>query len=185
MRRELWEVWKEETMAEENGMVEVQIVDVKRNTEEEEPRYVVLLQEQRGARGLPIWIGQAEATAIAFLLEGIEAPRPLTVVFAASAIRALGGKLVETRITRITERVIYATATFEGPSGRVTIDARPSDAIALALALDATIRVESSILLSPDAVGADMGASPPSDASGRREGAKEIVTMIRERRPAG
>jgi bifunctional DNase/RNase len=175
LRQELWTFWKEERMTVETQPIEVRIVDVMRDIESdtEHARYIVLLQEASGERGFPIWVGQTEGEAIALLLEGIETPRPLTYAFTASAVQALGGQLLETRIDRLAGEVFYASAHIAGSAGTVTVDARPSDTIALALALDAPIRVETELF----ATLAQSGKR--SRANG--EGAKEIVALVTER----
>lgn len=91
---------------------------------------VVLLRQQDGSRYLPIWIGAVEASAIALQQQGVQTPRPLTHDLLKNVIEALGVKLEAVHITEMREDVYYAELRF---SGGVSVSARPSDAIALAL----------------------------------------------------
>ncbi|XVX18602.1 bifunctional nuclease family protein [Actinomycetota bacterium] len=91
---------------------------------------VVLLQERGGERCLPIWIGAAEATAIAYAQQGIEPPRPLTHDLLKSVLESLDHELTEVRIVALEEGVFYATLVVDDD---IEIDSRSSDAIALAL----------------------------------------------------
>ncbi len=97
---------------------------------------VVLLQQSGSNRYLPIWVGTVEATAIAFALEGVTPPRPMTHDLIKEMLGVLGDVLTEVRITDLTDGVFYANLVFE--SGK-EIGCRPSDAIALALRTGATI----------------------------------------------
>ena len=91
---------------------------------------IVLLRERDGDRYLPIWIGAAEATAIAFAQQGVVPPRPLTHDLFKDVIEALGRTLEEVRIMALRDGVFYAELVFDGG---VEVSARSSDAIALAL----------------------------------------------------
>ena len=91
---------------------------------------IVLLREVEGEHYLPIWIGAAEATAIAFAQQGVVPARPLTHDLLRDVLEGLGRTLLDVRITELTEGVFYAVLAFDGG---VEVSARPSDAIALAL----------------------------------------------------
>src|SRR5699024_5063980 len=97
---------------------------------------------------LPIWMGQFEATALAMQLEGVQTPRPLTYAFALDLFQATGARLRAVRVNRLVEDVFYAQAIIDGPEGAPaqTIDARPSDALNLALVAGAPIQVDESVL---------------------------------------
>jgi len=97
---------------------------------------VVLLREADGARYLPIWIGAVEASAIAFQQQGVQTVRPLTHDLLKDVIAALGVSLEAVHITEMRDDVYYAELRF---SNGVTVSARPSDAIALALRTDTPI----------------------------------------------
>jgi RNA polymerase sigma factor (sigma-70 family) len=150
LRRLLWREWADVARrAEETAMVAMRVSDVRRMTQEgEDPprRHVVLLEEVDGSRRLPIWVGEAEATALAMQLTQMTTPRPPTYAFAASVLRAAGGELREVRIDRLEEDVFYATAVIAGPEGEREVDARPSDALNLAVLLEAPVRVADAVL---------------------------------------
>lgn len=109
-------------------------------------KHVMMLRERGGDRSLPIWIGPAEATALAMALESAEAPRPFTYQLAASLVQAAGSHVREVRITRLTAGVFYASVIVGGPGGQQEVDARPSDAVNLALVTGAPIRIDSALL---------------------------------------
>ena len=91
---------------------------------------MVLLRERGGDRYLPIWVGSAEASAIAFAQQGVVPPRPLTHDLMKDIIDALGRRLEEVRIVAIKDNVFHAELRFDGG---LTVGSRSSDAIALAL----------------------------------------------------
>ena len=91
---------------------------------------IVLLRERGGDRYLPIWIGAAEASAIAFAQQGVVPPRPLTHDLLKDVITALGRTLESVRIVEVRDNVYYAELAFDGG---LVVSSRSSDAIALAL----------------------------------------------------
>ncbi len=102
---------------------------------------VVLLKEKEGERMLPIWIGPAEASAIAIAIEGIEPERPLTHDLLLSVIQGLQVNVQKVLITELKDSTFFARI-FLVIEGRViTVDARPSDSVALALRAKAPILV--------------------------------------------
>jgi RNA polymerase sigma factor (sigma-70 family) len=107
--------------------------------------HVMLLQERGGERKLPIWIGPAEAIAMALVLESLETPRPFTARLAAGLVEAAGARVAEVRITRLLDGVFYAIVLVDGPAGVQEIDARPSDAVNLALAAGRPIKVDAGL----------------------------------------
>ncbi len=100
---------------------------------------VVILQEKDGARVLPIWIGPGEASAIAMELAGMNFSRPLTHDLFASAITGLGGSLQRVIITKVVDNTYYAEMIIARDGEYFSLDARPSDSIAMALRMDAVI----------------------------------------------
>ncbi|MBA2669937.1 MAG: bifunctional nuclease family protein [Gemmatimonadetes bacterium] len=119
---------------------------------------VVILQELDGDRMLPIWIGPGEASAIAMELAGMKFPRPLTHDLAASFIRGMGGALSRVLITRVQENTYYAEMVIQRGNEVFSVDARPSDSIAIALRLQARL-FTSDDLLSSTAIQVDSGAA--------------------------
>lgn len=108
---------------------------------------VVLLREvAESARLLPILIGMVEANAIQVGSEGIIPPRPLTHDLAVTVISALGGTLERVVITEIREHTFFAELHVRTPSGESIVSSRPSDAIALAVRVDAPIFAEEALL---------------------------------------
>ena len=126
------------------GMVEVTIA--KLGLDASSNAYVVVLQEQGGDRLLPIWIGQAEAESIVMQIHNLKRARPLTHDLCKSIIVALGGELRRVVITRVDKNTYYAELQVERNGELVTIDARPSDSIAIALRLDAPIYAADDLL---------------------------------------
>lgn len=154
------------------GLIEMRVADVRRKQAANGTSriYLVRLVEVGGARHLPIWVGEAEGTAIAMQLEQVQMPRPLTVAFAANLLQAGGGTLREVRIDRLVEQTFYATAVVDGVEGSTTIDARPSDAINLALVTGAAIRVDAGIL--------DAESRDPDALHETTEGPSDIVAEV-------
>lgn len=100
---------------------------------------VVILQEKDGTRVLPIWIGPSEASSIAMELAGMKFSRPLTHDLFTSIIGGLGGELRRVQITRVVDNTYYAELLIHRGSEVFSVDARPSDSIALALRAGAAI----------------------------------------------
>jgi bifunctional DNase/RNase len=109
---------------------------------------VVILSdsEDNGSRVLPIWIGHAEAAAIAMRLADVDLKRPMTHDLMKLIIDGFGGKMVKTVINDLREQTFFAQIYVERENSLMTIDARPSDSIALALRCDAPIYVANHVL---------------------------------------
>jgi len=107
---------------------------------------VVILQEQQGERILPIWIGPAEASAIAMELAGVKFSRPLTHDLLKQVIVGLGAELRKVIITQVKDNTYFAELHVYRGDSVIQIDARPSDSIALALRLKAPIFTSESLL---------------------------------------
>lgn len=104
---------------------------------------VVLLRDFEESQVLPIWIGAVEASAIAFALQGVQPPRPLTHDLFVEVIHELGDDLSEVHVEALREGVFYASLRFA--SGK-SVGSRPSDAIALALRCGAVIMVAEEVM---------------------------------------
>ncbi len=133
--------------------------------------FVVLLQHEGDERTLPIAIGSAEAQAILFELNGVELPRPLTHDLFRAVLNELGVTLTRVEVTDLREETFYAVLHLESPRGVVKVDARPSDALALALRCGASIGVSSAVmdraavvLDKAGSVGPEAGAKAPTSA---------------------
>lgn len=125
-------------------MVEVRVARLAKDATAD--AFVVILQEEGGERMLPIWIGRAEAESIARHLEGAPTGRPMTHDLACDLIRVLGGRLERADITHVVESTFFSTLTIRTDTGAIEVDARPSDAISLALRFGATIRAAEPLL---------------------------------------
>ena len=150
LREELAAWWKEDGMAAgtATGPVAMRVTEVRRQPGggDRPEKTAILLDEQAGKRRLCIWVGEFEALSIAFALEGTELPRPMAYQFMSSLLEATGGRLAEARITRLHDGTFYAVAVVEGPGGRREVDARPSDALNLALIAGAPVLVDPEVL---------------------------------------
>jgi uncharacterized protein len=125
-------------------MVEVKVQSLGLDRSSNTP--VVILQEKEGSRVLPIWIGPSEASAIAMELAGMKFARPLTHDLFVSVIVGLGGTLQRVLISRVVDNTYYAELIIERGSDLISVDARPSDSIAIALRMDATIYTSDELL---------------------------------------
>ena len=107
---------------------------------------IVVLKDPEERRALLIWVGEFEANAIAMALEQIRTPRPLTHDLLMTMATALGATLVEVRINDMREATFFAELEFERDGQRQVVDARPSDAIALALRAGAPVRAAEHVM---------------------------------------
>jgi bifunctional DNase/RNase len=150
-------------------MVEMELVGVRVELPSNAP--IVLLREVGGQhRTLPIFIGGPEATAIAFALEGVETPRPMTHDLMKDVLDAIGGSLDRVVVTELRESTFYAELHLATPAGEHVVSSRPSDAVALAARTGTTIFCNESVL--------DEAAYPPDDDA--PEEAEEVVEQFRE-----
>ena len=107
---------------------------------------VVILKEKMAERYLPIWIGPAEADAIAVKLQGVNVPRPLTHDLLSSVIDTLGAKINSIIVNDLKNDTFYAKIILNVDGGQIEVDSRPSDALALAVRAGAPIYVDDSVL---------------------------------------
>lgn len=115
--------------------------------------HVLLLRDVAEERYLPIPIGPNEASAIAYQLQGVRPERPLTHDLTTHAIHALGARLREVRIVELRDEIFRARAIVVGADNEEReLDARPSDAVALALRADAPIFIERDLLVNEGVV---------------------------------
>jgi uncharacterized protein len=113
---------------------------------------IVILRDVENQLFLPIWIGISEAQAIASRIEGIEPPRPMTHDLLRALVDQLGGKVVKVVISDLKENTFFAALHLEQGGKDLVVDARPSDAIALALRANAPIFVLQGVLDQAQAV---------------------------------
>lgn len=125
-------------------MIEVKVAHLGLDKNTNTP--VVILQEKEGERVLPIWIGPAEASAIAMELAGVKFARPLTHDLLKQIIVGLGADLRRVLITQVKDNTYFAELHVHREDHVVQIDARPSDSIAVALRLKAPIFTDDHLL---------------------------------------
>ncbi len=107
---------------------------------------IVILKDLEEKDVLPIWIGLLEASSIATALENVQTPRPMTHDLMKSILDQLGVKVVKIEINDLRDNTYFAVIHMEVDKKRMVIDSRPSDAIALALRVEASIFVEESVI---------------------------------------
>ena len=113
-------------------LIPMEVIGVRVEMPSNQP--IVLLKEIDGSRFLPIWVGAVEATAVAFAQQGVEPPRPLTHDLMNNLLELLDATLTAVHLTEIKDGIFYATMLLrDSNAGQLTISARPSDAIALAV----------------------------------------------------
>ena len=148
-------------------LIPMEVVGVRVEMPSNQP--IVLLKEINGSRFLPIWVGAVEATAIAFAQQGVEPPRPLTHDLMSNLVELLDATLTAVHLTEIKEGIFYANMLVrDSNGGQLTLSARPSDAIALA------IRTHSNILATQELLD-EIGIEIPQG-----EGENQEVEKFRE-----
>jgi bifunctional DNase/RNase len=128
-------------------------------------RHVVILKETERDRYLPIWIGPWEASAIAMKLQGLAPERPLTHDLFATTLEELGIRIDRVVISDLADETFHARLILEGSGRRVEIDARPSDALALAVRTAVPIFAAESVL-DQAGLGADGGLDEDEGSGG-------------------
>lgn len=125
-------------------MIEMSLVGVRVELPTNQP--IVLLREAEGERFLPIWIGGVEAQAIAFALQGMSTPRPLTHDLFRDVIAALDVAVRRVVIVELRDGTFYADLVLERNGEEIVVSARPSDAIALAVRIGTAIFAAEDVL---------------------------------------
>jgi bifunctional DNase/RNase len=119
-------------MEDKDSLIKVQLEGVRMEHPSQKP--IILLKEENGERFLPIWVGAFEASAIALEIVNFKAPRPMTHDLIISIIKDLGAKVEFIAVTNIIKDTFYAVLTLMDTAERtISIDLRPSDAIAIAV----------------------------------------------------
>ncbi|MGB8651822.1 MAG: bifunctional nuclease family protein [Mycobacteriales bacterium] len=149
-----------------SALTELTVVGVRVELPSQQP--IVLLKEASGDRYLPIWIGAVEATAIAFAQQGVVTARPMTHDLLRDLLEALDRPLRTVTISDLRDGVFYAELGFDDG---VTVSARPSDAIALAMRTGAVIRSEETVL-------AEAGIAIPDEQEDEVERFREFLDTI-------
>jgi bifunctional DNase/RNase len=144
--------------------------------------YALILKEVNGNRRLPIIIGAFEAQSIALEMEGIKPPRPLTHDLIKNILESVGAELAEITISELKDGTFYAKLSLDSQE----IDARPSDAIALAVRFGAPIYVsdkvmdEAAFLPENEDEGAEASATPPKGKEVKMTKLETLRTQLKE-----
>ena len=125
-------------------MIELSLVGVRVELPSNQP--IVLLKEAEGERYLPIWIGAVEATAIAFALQGIETPRPMTHDLMKDMLSEVNVVVDRILVSELVDQTFYATIRMTANGHTSEVSSRPSDAIALAVRLGTPIFASEEVL---------------------------------------
>ena len=125
----------------------------------------MVLEELDGDRHLVIQVGHPEAFALAASLQGLPWGRPMTYQFTAALVRGLGGRVREVRLDRLIDGAYAGTVEVEGPQGVALVDARSSDALNLAVLVDAPVFVAPNVL---------------ADCTGRQAGDSAEAALMRQ-----
>jgi len=107
---------------------------------------IIILRDKEGQKVLPIWVGVFEANAIALQIENISTPRPMTHDLLRNVIHDMNGEVQKVVVSDLKDNTFYALIYVSLASDTIAIDARPSDAIALALRVRAPILVDESVI---------------------------------------
>lgn len=141
---------------------------------------IVLLQEDDGeGRMLPILIGQAEATAIALALEEVDTPRPMTHDLVKDLLMVLGTTLEKVVVTDLRDKTFFAELHLSGPAGEQIVSCRPSDALAIAVRIEAPVFAEGHVL---EVAGflPEPDDEPDTDGEDDEEAPEEVLDEFRE-----
>jgi hypothetical protein len=125
-------------------MIEMELTGVRVELPTNQP--IVLLREREGERYLPIWIGAAEAAAIALSLQGVTTPRPMTHDLMKNILEEVAVDVRRVTVTELRDSTFYATIELGRSEDRFEISSRPSDAIALAVRLSVPIFASEEVL---------------------------------------
>jgi len=107
---------------------------------------IIILKDLTGARALPIWVGYFEANAIALEIENISTPRPMTHDLIKNMISSMNATVHHILVNQLKDNTFYAIISLTHGADTMTIDSRPSDAIALALRTKSPIFVEEQVI---------------------------------------
>ena len=150
-------------------MVEVRLRAVRVDLQSNTP--VLLLQESEGlGRTLPIFIGAPEATAIAFALQGMDTPRPMTHDLIRDLLEALGADVVRVVVTELRSSTYYADIVRLHGGNEVPVSSRPSDAVAVAVRTGAPLYVADDLM---DAEGVMLAVDEEEDDEEDEESTEE------------
>ena len=150
-------------------MIEMELVGVRVELPHNQP--IVLLKERTGERFLPIWIGAVEATSIAFALQGVTTPRPMTHDLMRDLLTNLEISVDRIVVTELRERTFFAEIEMTRDGNKVVVSSRHSDAIALAVRATVPIFADESVL-------AEAGIEIEDDEETEVEQFKEFLDSV-------
>lgn len=154
-------------------MIEMKVMGIALDVRTNSP--IVVLHDLDNRKALPIWIGSAEASAIIRCIEGLVVARPMTHDLVTNLIEKTGYKLDKVEINDVEKETYYATLYLSNGENSLEIDARPSDAIAIAMRAEAPIYVTANVL---------MNGSVSTDSAKDQEEAEEFKDFIQNIKPS-
>lgn len=155
-------------------MIEMRVMGIALDTRTGSP--IVVLHDKDNRKALPIWIGSAEASAIIRKIENLNVARPMTHDLIINVIEETGYTIDRIEIADVEKETYFASICLVNKEGKeVEIDARPSDAIAVAIRVDAPIFVSSKVLAS---------GSVSTDSAKDEEELKEFKSFIQNVKPS-
>lgn len=123
---------------------EMQVIGITMDPVSQSP--IIILRDKENRNTLPIWIGVLEANAIAIGLEHLQLPRPMTHDLIRNLLVQIGVRLLRVEVTDIRDNTYYAALHIKVGGKPITVDSRPSDAIAIAIRMDVPIMVREDVL---------------------------------------
>jgi bifunctional DNase/RNase len=155
-------------------MIEMKVMGIALDTRTGSP--IVVLHDKENRRALPIWIGSAEASAIIRKIENLNVARPMTHDLIINVIKETGYTLEKVEINDVEKETYYSTLYLTNDNGdTIEIDSRPSDAIAIAIRVDAPIFVTANVL---------SNGSVSTDSAKDEEEAQEFKKFIQDIKPS-
>jgi len=154
-------------------MIEMKVMGIALDTRSGSP--IVVLHDLENRRALPIWIGSAEASAIIRKLEKLSVSRPMTHDLIIDIVKKTGYSVDRVEINDVEKETYFATIFLSDGKNELTIDARPSDAIAVAMRADAHIFVTANVL---------MNGAVSTDSARDEEEAEEFKDFIQNIKPS-
>lgn len=155
-------------------MIEMKVMGIALDTRTGTP--IVVLHDIDNRRALPIWIGSAEASSIIRKIENLPVTRPMTHDLIISIIEKVGFQISKVEINDVEKETYYAKIILENTEGKfIEIDSRPSDAIAIAIRVDAPIFVTANVL---------SNGSVSTDSSRDEEEAEEFKNFVQSIKPS-
>lgn len=154
-------------------MIEMKVMGIALDTRTGSP--IVVLHDLDNRRALPIWIGSAEASAIIRKIEKLSVTRPMTHDLIVDIVKQTGYSVNRVEINDVEKETYYATIFLTNGEKEITIDSRPSDAIAVAMRADAPILVTANVL---------MNGAVSTDSARDEEEAEEFKDFIQSIKPS-